>query len=208
MPRAVASEPHPHHLGLDVHAFEIADRDAPVVILFPGQAYNRKQVCMTSTLVDLGIGGAADFFREVAWQNHVAFGRQPSTIAALNAAWAYWHLHEWHFWDRHPSTLTRDQSAFLLNAYRRHMLSECLELRWLRDMIEAWKHRRLHRADVRVRAISPHALGPGLGTAPIGTTPLGGSITSIVVEVEGTTRNFETVLEAASSYWRHQLGLL
>jgi hypothetical protein len=42
---------------------------------------------MTSILVDLGIASAADFFRELAWPNHVAFGRQPSTIAALNAAW-------------------------------------------------------------------------------------------------------------------------
>jgi hypothetical protein len=156
---------------------------------------------MPGALVDLGIASAFDFFREAAWPNHVAFGRQPSTIAALNAAWAYWHLHEWHFWDHHPFTLNRQVANRLLEESRRHTCNECPELAWLRDMAEAWKHRQLHQPGVRVRSISNHTMGGPIGTAPIATTPIGGSVTKIVVDVEGDTHDLEAVFQAALLYW-------
>jgi hypothetical protein len=163
--------------------------------------FQRDILPMPGALVDLGIASAFDFFREVAWPNHVAFGRQPSSVAALNAVWAYWHLHEWHFWDHHPFTLNRDEHNRLLEESRRHRLSECPELEWLRDMAEAWKHRRLHRPRVRIRSVSTHAMGGPLGTPPVATTQIGATMTRIVVDAEGATRDLEVVLEAVSLYW-------
>jgi hypothetical protein len=155
---------------------------------------------MPGALIDLGIASAFDFFREVAWPNHVAFSRRPSSIAALNAAWAYWHLHEWHFWDHHPSTLSRKEADALVQECREHIVRDCPELGWLRDMTDASKHRRLRRR-VRVRSISTRTIGGPLGTAPIGTRPISATLAKIVVDADGVTHDLETVLEAASLYW-------
>jgi hypothetical protein len=162
---------------------------------------------MSSVLVEIGIDSASDFFRKVAWSNHVAFDRQPSTIAALNAAWAYWHLHEWDFWEHQDPKLPRKKASDRLEEHAKQIVDDCRELGWLRDMTDAWKHRRLHRPTVKVRSISPHTVGGGIGTAPIGTTPIGASTTQIVVDVDGVTHDLTTVLHKASLYWRGRLGI-
>jgi hypothetical protein len=163
---------------------------------------------MDSVLVEIGIDSASDFFRKVAWPNHVAFDRDPSTIAALNAAWAYWHLHDWDFWERQkPEKLPRNKARDLLEEYGKQVVEECPELGWLRDMTNAWKHRRLlGKKPVKVRSISPDTIG-GLGTAPMSTMPLSTLVTQIVVDVDGVTHDLKTVLYKASLYWRGRLGI-
>jgi hypothetical protein len=157
-------------------------------------------------LVEIGIDSASDFFRRVAWPNHVAFDLQPSNITALNAAWAYWHLHEWDFWDHQDPTLNRKDARDRLEEHREQVVNDCRELRWLRDITDAWKHRRLHRETVKVRSISPHTVG-GIGTRPIATQPIATLMTRIVVDVDGVTHDLKTVLHKASSYWRGRLGI-
>jgi hypothetical protein len=115
---------------------------------------------MAAAFIDLGITSAAAFHCQVAEPNHNEFRRRPSTISALNAAWAYWHLYEWDFWDQHPSTLTGKQARPLLEKHGEQVIDECPELAVLRDMTDASKHRGLHRGNVKVTSVSPHVTGP------------------------------------------------
>jgi hypothetical protein len=88
-------------------------------------------------LVDIGISTSYDYFFEVARPNHEEFTRRPSPRTAVNAAWPYWHLHEWYFWEHKP--------APNLKQFEARVLRECSELGWLRDIAEAGKHYLLHR---------------------------------------------------------------
>jgi hypothetical protein len=157
---------------------------------------------MNYILVDIGIGFSYDFFFfEVAWPNYREVGRNPSPMSALNAAWPFWHLHEWYFWEHYPSASN--------HALRRYvdqvLLQECPELGWLRDIAEAGKHFKLNRANppVRVRAISTREEFSGaIGCAPIGVVPIGvGSGPELFVDVAGTTHKLQHAMGAAFGYW-------
>jgi hypothetical protein len=154
---------------------------------------------MSYTLVDIGIGSAYDFFFEVAWPNYQEFGRNPSPISAVNASWPFWHLHEWYFWERHPTAGDADRRKFVDQV----LMKDCPELGWLRDIAEAGKHFRLSRKNppVRVRAISTREFGGAIGSAPIGSTPIAGSMIELLVDVGGATHDLHHAIGAAFRYW-------
>lgn len=107
---------------------------------------------MSHTVVDVGIGSSYDFFFEIALPNYQEAEKNPSPRSALNAAWPFWHLHEWYFWENHPLAANRDLGRYVSQV----LLRDCPEIEWLRDIAEAGKHFRLNRTDppVRVRSIS------------------------------------------------------
>jgi hypothetical protein len=156
---------------------------------------------MNYTLVDIGIGSSYDFFFEVAWPNYREVGGNPPPISALNAAWPFWHLHEWYFWEHNPSASN--------DALRRYvdqvLLRDCPELGWLRDIAEAGKHFKLNRINppVRVLAIwTREEYGGEIGGAPIGVVPLGaGSGPELFVDVGNATHKLQRAMGAAFSYW-------
>jgi hypothetical protein len=157
---------------------------------------------MSYTLVDIGIGSAYDFFFEIASPNHREFAlNQSSRLAALNAAWPLWHMHEWYFWEHHPSATEDDRAAYI----KQELLRDCPELGWLRDIAEAGKHRqRLRRKTIKVRAISSREeeFSAALGDAPFGTVPFGsGSGKEFVVDVAGKTHPLMRAMGAAWRYW-------
>jgi hypothetical protein len=156
---------------------------------------------MPPALVDVGISSSYDFFFEVAWPNHQEVTRRPSPRSAINAAWPYWHLHEWYFWEHNPSASEKDRRLYIDNI----LLRDCPELGWLRDIAEAGKHVRLNRTNppVRVRGISTREEYSGaIGCAPIGVTPIGsGGRLELVVDVGGVTHKLQHVLGAAFRYW-------
>jgi hypothetical protein len=156
---------------------------------------------MNYTLVDVGIGSAYDFFFEVVWPNYREVERNPSPISALNAAWPFWHLHEWYFWEQNPSASNDD-----LRRYVEHvLLQDCPELAWLRDIAEAGKHFKLNRTNppIKVRSISTREEFSGaIGCAPIGAVPIGaGSGPELFVDVGGTTHKLQHAMGAAFRYW-------
>ena len=156
---------------------------------------------MNYTLVHIGIGSSYDFFFEVAWPNYLAVERNPSPISALNAAWPFWHLHEWYFWEHHPSASNADLRRYVDQV----LFQDCPELGWLRDIAEAGKHFKLNRSTppVKVRAISVREEFSGtLGDAPLGAVPLGGGNgPELFVDVGGTTHKLQRAMGAAFRYW-------
>jgi hypothetical protein len=154
---------------------------------------------MNYTLVDIGIGSSYDFFFEIAWPNYRDFGRNPSPITAVNASWPFWHLHEWYFWERHPTASDTDRRKFVNQV----LMNDCPELGWLRDIAEAGKHFRLSRKSppVRVRAISTREFGGPIGSAPIGSTPIAGSMMELLIDVGGATHDLPRVIGAVFEYW-------
>jgi hypothetical protein len=164
-------------------------------------ATNRERHFVNYTLVDIGIGSSYDFFFEVAWPNYREVSRNPSPISALNAAWPFWHLHEWYFWEHHPFASNNDLRRYVDQI----LLQDCPELGQLRDIAEAGKHFKLNRTNppIRVRAISiREEFGGGIGEAPLGATPIGaGSGLELFVDVGGTTQRLQHALGRAFRYW-------
>jgi hypothetical protein len=156
---------------------------------------------MTGVLVDIGISTAYDYFFELARPNHDHFIQQPSITTMLNAAWAYWHLHEWYFWDHNPVATNTD-----LDNFRATLLDACPELGWLRDIAEAGKHFRLNRRKqhITVKAISTHQHG-GYGDAAVGELAFGETSTTLVAELDDARHDIRGVMHKAFLYW---LGML
>jgi hypothetical protein len=158
---------------------------------------------MSFVLVDIGISTSYDYFFEVAWPNHVEFTRRPSPITALNAAWPYWHLHEWHFWEHNPTAMAPD-----LKKFEPQVLRECPELGWLRDIAEAGKHFQLNRQNppVKVKSISTRHCGGGYGSGALGEGALGETVAELlVVDIGGATHDLRAVVGAAFRYWLGKL---
>ena len=99
--------------------------------------------------VKIGIGSAYDFFFEVARPNIDRFLSDPSPVTAINVAWPLWHLHDWYYWESHPSGNDQGRKAFA----RELIKNECPELGWFRDIADAAKHLKLNRGSVSVDAI-------------------------------------------------------
>jgi hypothetical protein len=157
---------------------------------------------MNCVLVDIGITTSYDFFFEVAWPNYREVGRNPSPISALNAAWSFWHLHEWYYWEHCSSASEEGRERYV----HKVLLPDCPELCWLRDIAEAGKHFKLRekkKHPIRVRAISTREEFNGaLGSAPLGTVPIGaGSGPELFVDVDGRTCKLQQAMGAAFTYW-------
>jgi hypothetical protein len=147
---------------------------------------------MNYTLVDIGIASPYDFFFEVVWPNYQELARNPSPASAVNAAWPFWHLHEWYFWEQNPSAGEKDRRRYV----DQELLQRCPELAWLRDIAEAGKHFRLGRTKppVRVRSISTREeFSAAFGGASLGSVPYGaGSGRELFfVEVGGATHKLQ-----------------
>jgi hypothetical protein len=117
----------------------------------------------------------------------------------VNAAWPYWHVHEWYFWEHKP--------APKLKQFEARVLRECSELGWLRDIAEAGKHYLLHRKKdppIKVRSISTDRYG-GYGSGAYGEGAYGETITRLLVDIGAATYDLRSVMGAAFRYW---LGIL
>jgi hypothetical protein len=137
-------------------------------------------------LVDLGVYTAYDFAFEVAFPNYRAFMRAPSSMTAMNAAWALWHLREWCNYDN------KETSGYV----KSELLRQCPRLAWLKDIANASKHRELTSSHPVVSQLRSH-----LVTRSMSMDSLGGSTTEFTILVGGKTHNFTEVIDEVYIFW-------
>jgi hypothetical protein len=95
--------------------------------------------------IKLGLESARDYWNEHVLTSYASFKRNPTRSSAMEAAARAWQLHSWILHELRPIPSEKALQASLTNA--------CPELGWMRDLIDAAKHRELNRRSVVVAAL-------------------------------------------------------
>jgi hypothetical protein len=163
--------------------------------------------------VDFGIPDAKSFWALVTLPNVVMFEQSPTIQFAINAVWALWHLHEWHWHDIHRNENTGPQNPEYV-AFVDQLFDDCAALKHLRDMSDAAKHCGIGRAAMNVKALSTAA---GRGGAGGWDVPSGGYGVGQLAYGSGTPQPLVVfdddenpcwlgdTIDAAKKYWRQTL---
>src|ERR1017187_3593199 len=144
-----------------------------------------KQIKMAKRIkyVDFGIPDAKSFFGLIVLPNVLFFEQSPTVQFGLNAVWALWHLHEWHWHDNYPNQNTQNNSLY--DAFVQRLCQECPELKYLRDIADVVKHRGTARASISVGNLSEQQ---GRGGAGGYSVPGGGYGVGQLAYADGTPR--------------------
>jgi hypothetical protein len=156
--------------------------------------------------IDLGLTSAEEFWTQVVLPDFDEYMKSQSARHAFHAAASAWHLHEWIF-DEQPKNTK-------LGEFRKDKLfKHCAELRWLRDYVEAGKHRVLTRRkeeDIKVKEGERDC--PFVQTVPIPIGELGGMVSFTVKATspatiflkDGTPHPMPDVLTKVIDFWRRE----
>jgi alkylation response protein AidB-like acyl-CoA dehydrogenase len=151
-----------------------------------------------------GIPDARAFWDLVVLPDVEDFKSRPSEVRLwLHVAWSLWHLHDWLWHDKYPEMDTRDNQNY--EKFKEELIAQCPELRWLRDLADAAKHRGLGRDDVQVRQVA-EKLGRGGagGFDVVGPFAFGSGQPqrAITLRTGGTEHWLEDVIDKAVEFWR------
>lgn len=155
--------------------------------------------------VDFGITSARQFWDENVVPVSERFKAQPNRANAIDASVSAWHVHEWIWHEHHPGTDTRQNIDY--RNFQADLFNACPQIAWIRDVADAGKHRGLGRpAKVKRVASDMVLIGGPITSAPIGTTPISGSISIptplTVTFTDGSKLTFRTVLSCVLDYWQ------
>lgn len=150
------------------------------------QPRGKKPPAKTVTRVDFGFASAAEFWDEVVLRAHSRFLGHQSRQHAIKAAWAAWHLHEWIWHDMHPGGKAAGADY---TTFRDGLLAACPELAWMRDVVDAAKHRTGTGKQKGVVSGSPAMEHVHAGTP-------------LRIHVDGEDCDFSDALERVISWWR------
>jgi hypothetical protein len=163
----------------------------------------------TVAYLDRGVSDARAFWHSVVLPDVEDFKSRPSEVRlALHVAWSLWHLHDWLWHDKYPGMDTRHNQNY--EKFKEELIAQCHELRWLRDLADAAKHRGLGR-DVQVGQVEEKlgrggaggfdvcGGGYGVGAFAFGS---GQPQRAITLKADGTVHWLEDVIDKAVEFWR------
>ena len=164
-----------------------------------------KRICYFGEMatINLGLESARDYRNEHVLTSYASFKRNSTRSSAIEAAGRAWQLHSWILRELHPTPSEQTFQASLFTA--------CPELRWMRDLIDAAKHRVLDRRSVVVAALGGSektiVASDGLPwQAPLGDPQCG---LTIVIPKDPTDpskgndeHDFASALEKVIAFWK------
>lgn len=151
----------------------------------------------TVTYVDMGLNSVAEYWSQLVVPNIQDFVNEPNPRTAFQAATNVWHLHDWVWHDRNPG---QNSGGPAFDQYRSQLTAVCPELRWLRDLTDAGKHRGLGRMPEVVEARPQWKTFGSRLAVRIGTGASRRYVYSLVLG-DGSSVDLQNVLATAVSFW-------
>jgi hypothetical protein len=136
--------------------------------------------------VDFGFTSAREFWDEVVLSAYECFKAEPTRGKAIMACFPAWHIQEWIWYEQHPGENTLGNNEY--QQFQHQLFANCPELRWIRDVADAGKHRELGRRTVEVRAVE-------------GTLRLNAPRLTMILD-DDTRHDFADVLQRVIKFWR------
>jgi hypothetical protein len=104
--------------------------------------------------IDFGISDGREYWELIVRPNLEEFRRNPTPKSARNLGTSLWEVMNWIWWDRHP---TEDDRSPAYGQFCTDQISKCNYVASVREIADAWKHRGLSRAKLKIKTARTNA---------------------------------------------------
>jgi hypothetical protein len=149
--------------------------------------------------IDLGLERARDYWNEHVLASYASFKRNSSRSSAIEAAGRAWQLHSWILHELHPTPSKQQEQAFQTS-----LIMACPELGWMRDLIDAAKHRVLDRSSVVVAALGGSEKTIVASDGLQWQAPLSDPRCGLTIDIarDSTKHDFASALDKVIAFWK------